>query len=161
MWHEVEEGRLPEVPPIEWYVHTTLDPSLQDPEGNHSSALFVQSVPYAPAATTWEAALDGYVDHLLEMCDRFAPGTSDLVVDRFALPPPGIEAHFGITGGHIFHLDNSYSFTDRVPYATGLPGLYAGGSGCHPAGSVMGAPGYNAAHRLLRDVGVAATGVRG
>jgi phytoene dehydrogenase-like protein len=154
MWEEVQAGRLPDLPPIEWYVHTTLDPSLRDPQGNHSSALFVQSVPYAPADTTWEDALDGYVDHLLEICDRFAPGTSELVVDRFALPPPGIESHFGITGGHIFHLDNSYSFTDRVPYATGLPGLYAGGSGCHPAGSVMGAPGYNAAQRLLRDVGV-------
>ena len=159
MWQEVQAGQLPEFPPIEWYVHTTLDPSLQDPAGNHSSALFVQSVPYAPAGTTWDASLDGYVDHLLEICDRFAPGTSDLVVDRFALPPPGIEEHFGITGGHIFHIDNSYAFTDRVPYATGLPGLYAGGSGCHPAGSVMGAPGYNAAHRLLRDVGVAAAGV--
>jgi phytoene dehydrogenase-like protein len=154
MWDEVQAGRLPDLPPIEWYVHTTLDPSLRDAQGNHSSALFVQSVPYAPADTTWEDALDGYVDHLLEICDRFAPGTSELVVDRFALPPPGIESHFGITGGHIFHLDNSYSFTDRVPYATGLPGLYAGGSGCHPAGSVMGAPGYNAAQRLLRDVGV-------
>lgn len=155
MSEEVESGRLPELPSIEWYVHTTLDPSLRDPEGNHSSALFVQSVPYTPVDTTWDQALDGYVDHLLEICDRFAPGTSELVVDRFALPPPGIEAHFGITGGHIFHLDNSYSFTDRVPYATGLPGLYAGGAGTHPGGSVMGAPGYNAAQRLLRDVGVA------
>lgn len=154
MWEEVEAGRLPDLPPIEWYVHTTLDPTLRDPEGNHSAALFVQSVPYQPADTTWEAALDGYVDHLLEICDRFAPGTSDLVVDRFPLPPPGIESHFGITTGHIFHLDHLYSFTDRVPYATGLPGLYAGGSGCHPAGSVMGAPGFNAAHRLLQDVGV-------
>jgi phytoene dehydrogenase-like protein len=74
----------------------------------------------------------------------------------FALPPPGIEAHFGITGGHIFHVDNAFSFTDRVSYATGLPGLYAGGAGCHPGGSVTGAPGHNAAMRILDDLGVAA-----
>ncbi|MFZ0216650.1 MAG: NAD(P)/FAD-dependent oxidoreductase [Candidatus Dormiibacterota bacterium] len=153
MWAQVEAGRLPELPPIEWYVHTTLDPTLRDDDGNHSAALFVQSVPYAPAGASWDEALPGYVDHLLSICDRFAPGTSDLVVDTFALPPTGIERHFGITGGHIFHLDNSFAFTDRVPYATGLPGLYAGGAGCHPAGSVMGAPGHNAAQRLLRDLG--------
>lgn len=151
MWREVSAGRLPGRPPVEWYV----DPGLAS-DGHHSSALFVQSVPYAPAEASWDALLPAYVSHLLEICDGFAPGTSDLVEDVFALPPPGIEAHFGITGGHIFHVDNAFSFTDRVPYATGLPGLYAGAAGCHPGGSVTGAPGHNAAMRILDDLGVAA-----
>ncbi|HYZ03073.1 MAG TPA: NAD(P)/FAD-dependent oxidoreductase [Candidatus Binatia bacterium] len=151
MWEDVSAGRLPAQPPIEWYV----DPGLSS-GGYHSSALFVQSVPYAPAGTSWDALLPEYVSHLLGICDRFAPGTPDLVEDVFALPPPGIEAHFGITGGHIFHVDNAFSFTDRIPYATGLPGLYAGGAGCHPGGSVTGAPGHNAAMRILGDLGVAA-----
>ncbi len=47
MWDDVRAGRLPAEPTIEWYVHTTVDPSLQDEAGHHSSALFVQSVPYA------------------------------------------------------------------------------------------------------------------
>ena len=64
----------------------------------------------------------------------------------------GIEAHFGITGGHIHHMDNTISFTDRMPYATGVPGLYAGSAGCHPAGSVIGAAGHNAARRILADL---------
>jgi phytoene dehydrogenase-like protein len=93
------------------------------------------------------------VDDLLAICDRYAPGTSDLVVDTFPLTPPGIEAHFGITGGHIHHVDNCVSFTDRMPYATGVPGLYAGSAGCHPAGSVIGAAGHNAAQRILADLG--------
>ena len=45
------------------------------PAGHHSSALFVQSVPYTLAGTTWDAELPGYVDRLLEICDRYAPGT--------------------------------------------------------------------------------------
>lgn len=153
MWTDVQAGRLPDFPTMEWYVHTAVDPSLQDPDGHHSSALFVQSVPYAPAGTSWEEALPGYVEHLLSIADRFAPGTSDLVADTFALTPPGIEEHFGITGGHIHHVDNAVAFADRVPYATGLAGLYAGSAGCHPAGSVIGAAGWNSAHRVLSDLG--------
>ncbi|MEO3744755.1 NAD(P)/FAD-dependent oxidoreductase [Plantactinospora sp. B5E13] len=153
MWADVRAGRLPEEPTIEWYLHTTVDPSLRDPAGHHSSALFVQSVPYAPADASWEELLPGYVDKLLAICDRYAPGTSDLVADAVPLTPPGIEAHFGITGGHIHHVDNTVSFTDRMPYATGLDGLYAGGAGCHPAGSVIGAAGHNAARRILTDLG--------
>jgi phytoene dehydrogenase-like protein len=152
MWADVRAGRLPAEPTVEWYLHTTVDPSLQDDDGHHSSALFVQSVPYELAGTTWDAELPGYVERLLALCDRYAPGTSELVVDAVPLPPPGIEAHFGMTGGHIHHVDNTVSFTDRMPYATGLDGLYAGSAGCHPAGSVIGAAGHNAARRILRDL---------
>ena len=153
MWADVQAGRLPAEPTIEWYVHTTVDPSLQDEAGHHSSALFVQSVPYTLAGTTWEEALPGYVRQLLAICDRYAPGTSDLVADLMPLTPPGIERHFGITGGHIHHVDNTVSFNERMPYATGLDGLYAGSAGAHPAGSVIGAAGHNAAQRILKDLG--------
>jgi phytoene dehydrogenase-like protein len=153
MWADVQAGRLPEEPTIEWYLHTTVDPSLQDEEGHHSSALFVQSVPYHLADTTWDEALPGYVDKLLAICDRYAPGTTDLVADMMPLTPPGIEKHFGITGGHIHHVDNTVAFDQRMPYATGLDGLYAGSAGAHPAGSVIGAAGHNAARRILTDLG--------
>jgi phytoene dehydrogenase-like protein len=153
MWADVRAGRLPAEPTIEWYVHTTVDPALRDADGHHSAALFVQSVPYTLDGTTWDAALPGYVDRLLAICDRYAPGTSAAVADTMPLSPPGIERHFGITGGHIHHVDNTVSFADRMPYATGLDGLYAGSAGCHPAGSVIGAAGHNAALRILRDLG--------
>jgi phytoene dehydrogenase-like protein len=152
MWLDVEAGRLPDFPTMEWYVHTTVDPTLQDRAGHHSSALFVQSVPWQPAGSTWKRELDGYVDHLIGIADTFAPGTIDAVADTFALTPPGIEEHFGISQGHIHHVDNTVAFTDRVPYVTGLPGLYAGSAGCHPAGSVIGAAGYNSARRVLADL---------
>jgi phytoene dehydrogenase-like protein len=154
MWADVQAGRLPAEPTLEWYVHTTVDPSLQDEAGHHSSALFVQSVPYELAGTTWDAALPGYVSQLLSICDRYAPGTSDLVADMMPLTPPGIEEHFGITGGHIHHVDNTVAFNERMPYFTGLDGLYAGSAGAHPAGSVIGAAGHNVARRILKDLGV-------
>lgn len=151
---DVKAGRLPRFPTIEWYVHTTVDPSMKDPEGHHNSALFVQWVPYELAGTTWEDEEEPYVRHLLGICDRFAPGTSALVADTFPLTPPKIEKHFGIHRGHIHHVDNSFGFSDRLPYATPLEGVYSCSAGCHPAGSVIGAAGHNAAERVARDLGL-------
>jgi len=155
MWADVQVGRLPNFPTIEWYLHTTADPSLQDAGGHHSSALFVQSVPYTLAEGSWEARLPAYVEHLLGICDRFAPGTTQLVADTFPLAPPDIERHFGIRHGHIHHVDNGIAFDRRMPYRTGVDGLYAGSAGCHPAGSVIGAAGHNVAQEVLADLGVA------
>ena len=39
---DVQAGKLPDFPTIEWYCHTTVDRSLQDENGYHNSALFVQ-----------------------------------------------------------------------------------------------------------------------
>ena len=150
---DVKAGRLPQFPTIEWYVHTTVDPSMRDPAGNHNSALFVQWVPYELKGTTWEAEEEKYVKTLLAICDKFAPGTSDLVVDTFPLHPKKVEQHFGITRGHIHHVDNAFGFSDRLPYRTPVQGLYSCSAGCHPAGSVIGAAGHNAAERVLGDLG--------
>jgi phytoene dehydrogenase-like protein len=146
------EGRLADFPTIEWYTHTTVDPSLRDVQGRHSGALFVQWAPAHPEGG-WDARIDDYVEHLLGICDRFAPGTSALVSDVDPLPPPEIERRFGIRGGHIHHVSNRLSFADRLPYETPVEGLYFCGAGCHPAGSVIGAAGYNAAHRVLAATG--------
>jgi phytoene dehydrogenase-like protein len=152
----VQAGRLADFPTIEWYIHTTVDPSLRDEQGHHNSALFVQWVPHTLTGTTWEAEEPRYVQHLLSICDRFAPGTSDLVVDTFPLHPQKIERYFGITRGHIHHVDNRFGFADRLPYRTPIAGLYSCSAGCHPAGSVIGAAGHNAARRVLADLAIRA-----
>ena len=151
-----QQGRLPEFPSIEWYVHSTLDPTLSDAQGRLSSALFVQWVPERLAESDWESEVESYSDHLLSICDRFAPGTSKLVVDRMALHPGRIASHFGISSGHIHHIDNSFGFTDRFPHRTPVAGLYSCSAGTHPAGSVIGSAGYIAARCLLADLGVPA-----
>jgi phytoene dehydrogenase-like protein len=147
----VQQGRLADFPTIEWYIHTTIDPSLRDGE-HHNSALFVQWVPLELSESSWEVEEEKYARHLLSICDRFAPGTSDLVVDMFPLHPKKIEEYFGITNGHIHHVDNAFGFSGRLPYVTPIAGLYSCSAGCHPAGSVIGAAGHNAAQRVLKDL---------
>lgn len=150
---DTKAGKLAEFPSIEWYFHTPVDPSLRDDQGHHNSALFVQWVPFQPKGSTWEKEESRYVQHLLSICDRFAPGTSDLVVETFVLSPPRIESHFGITHGHIHHVDNKRGFNERLPYETPVQGLYFCSAGCHPAGSVIGAAGHNAAGVVLKALG--------
>jgi phytoene dehydrogenase-like protein len=146
------DGQLDPLPPIEWYLHSVLDPTLRDSSGRHSSAFFVQGVPHTPAGSSWSEEKDGYVARLLDFAETYAPGLSSLVVDVDALAPPDIEARFGITGGNIFHVDNKISFTDRMPYRVGVAGVYAGAAGCFPAGSVIGCAGHNAAQAILADL---------
>jgi phytoene dehydrogenase-like protein len=155
-FEKVQAGELADFPTLEWYMHTPADPTLRDDRGRHSSAFFVQWVPYELHNNSWDEEEDRYVKHLLSIADQFAPGFSDSVVDVFTLTPKKIEQHFGISYGHIHHVDNTFGFDQRMPYATPIAGLYACSAGCHPAGSVIGAAGHNAAMRVLKDLGMRA-----
>lgn len=150
----VQAGRLADFPTIEWYVHSTVDRSLTDPKGRISAAFFVQWVPYELADSSWDIEGERYARRLLEIADRFAPGTSELVVDWQVLHPKSIEEHFGIAYGHIHHVDNGFGFADRVPHKTPIGGLYSASAGTHPAGSVIGAAGYLAAKCCFAELGV-------
>jgi phytoene dehydrogenase-like protein len=156
-FERVRAGELAEFPTIEWYIHSRADPSLRDDAGRHNAAFFVQWVPYELATSSWDAEEARYVRHLCDIADRFAPGFSGSVVDVFTLTPPKIEQHFGISFGHIHHVDNTFGFDQRMPYATPIAGLYSCSAGCHPAGSVIGSAGHNAAMRIIKDLGGAAS----
>jgi phytoene dehydrogenase-like protein len=153
-FEQARAGKLADFPAIEWYIHTPADPTLQDDQGRHNSAFFVQWVPYDLRNGSWTEEEDRYARHLLGIADRFAPGFSDSVVDLFTLTPKKIEEHFGISYGHIHHVDNTFGFDQRMPYATPVAGLYSCSAGCHPAGSVIGAAGHNCAMRVLKDLGL-------
>jgi phytoene dehydrogenase-like protein len=154
-FEKVKHGELAEFPTIEWYIHTQADPSLKDDLGRHNSAFFVQWVPYElSGGKRWEDEESKYVEHLLGIAERFAPGFRSSVVDVFPLTPKKVEEHFGITYGHIHHVDNTFGFDQRMPYATPVQGLYSCSAGCHPAGSVIGSAGHNAAVRVGKDLGM-------
>ena len=93
---------------------------------------------------------------------RYAPGFKDSIVGKEVLPPPELERVFGLTGGNIFHgsmsLDQLYlarPTTDSSPGpATPVSSLLLCGSGAHPGGGVMGAPGRIAARRAAHIMGI-------
>jgi len=157
---DVQRGKLPDFPSIEIYHQTAVDGSLTDEKGRISAAMFVQWVPYHIKGEDGEGELQGgwsdgaeeaYVHKLLGIWERFAPGVSSLVDDMFVLSPPKIEEHFGIMHGHIHHIDNTFCFDQRASYKhPEVDGLWSCSAGCHPAGSVIGCAGHNAAVEMLK-----------
>lgn len=140
MWADVQAGRLPAEPTIEWYLHTTVDPSLSDAAGHHSSALFVQSVPYELAGTTWDAALPDYVDRLIGIVERYAPGTCDLIADAVPLPRPASRSTSASPAG------TSTTSTTRSRSPTGCPTPPAS-TACTPAAPAATRPAASSARQ--------------
>jgi phytoene dehydrogenase-like protein len=78
---------------------------------------------------------------------------------REVLSPWDLEQVFGLTEGNIFHgemtPDQLFFLRPAPHWANDRPpvrGLYLCGSGAHPGGGVMGAPGENAAREILKDI---------
>ena len=149
---DANAGRLPVEPAIECVFPSVTDPAHTDPDGGrHSASLLVPWVPYDLAGTTWSAEEERFTMLLVGILDSFAPGARDLVVETSLLHPKKIETHFGLTRGHVFHVDDNHLFGDRMPPHTPISGLYACGRGCAPAGRFGGAAGLVAARRVLSD----------
>ena len=157
-WDDAKYGRPSENPLIEMTCPTIYDPSLA-PSGKHILGIFLQYAPYTLRDTTWDEIREPYGDRILEVIGQYAPNIYQAVVERQVLSPLDLERRFGISGGNIFHgemsLDQMFFLRPAAGWAryrTPIPGLWLCGSGAHPGGGVMGAPGYNAAREMLQGL---------
>ena len=132
---------------------------LVAPAGKATLSIFTQYFPYELAEGTWAERRDEIADHAIARYAEYAPNVPGAIVARQVLAPPDIEDRFGLTGGHIFQgeLVPEQAFDMRpVPgsksYEGPIHGLYLCGSGAWPGGCVMGAPGHNAAHEVIRNL---------
>ncbi len=120
--------------------------------------IFLQYAPYTLREGTWDELRDPFADRVLNIIEEYAPGFRSLVEHRQVLTPLDLERRVGITGGNIFHgemsLDQMFSLRPAAGWARyrmPVRRLYLCGSGAHPGGGVMGAPGYNAARAILQS----------
>ncbi|HLW99276.1 MAG TPA: NAD(P)/FAD-dependent oxidoreductase [Candidatus Acidoferrales bacterium] len=156
-WDDAKYGRPSAHPLIEMTIPTTYDDSIAPP-GKHIMGIFLQYTPYKLAEGNWHDVKEAYADRVMDHIEEYAPGFKSLVRHRQVLSPLDLEEIYGLTGGNIFHGEMSLGqlfFLRPVPgwarYRTPVRGLYMCGSGTHPGGGVMGAPGYNAAREILKD----------
>jgi phytoene dehydrogenase-like protein len=139
-------------------------PSLTDPTvappGKHVLSAFVQYAPYhlAEGADDWPNQREAFGDAVVDTLEELAPGLKDSILHRQVLTPWDLEKDFGLTEGNIFHGELSLeqlAFLRPAPgwahYKTPLRRLWMCGSGTHPGGGVMAAPGRLAAERMLRE----------
>jgi phytoene dehydrogenase-like protein len=156
-WDDAKYGRPSQSPLLELTVPTMYDPSLAPP-GRHIMGIFLQYAPYTLRDATWDDLREPFANRVFDLIEEYAPGFRSLIVEKQVLTPLDLERRFGLTGGNIFHgemsLDQMFVMRPLPGYAryrTPIRGLYLCGSGTHPGGGVMGAPGHNAAREILKD----------
>lgn len=155
-WDDAKYGRPSQSPLLELTVPTMYDPSLAPPD-RHIMGIFLQYAPYTLREGNWDEMREPFTNRVFDLIEQYAPGFRSLIVESQTLTPLDLERRFGLTGGNIFHGEMSLDqmFVMRplagcARYRTPVKGLFLCGSGTHPGGGVMGAPGYNAAREILK-----------
>lgn len=156
-YNTAARGELPADLWVDCVMASNVDDTLA-PAGRHMLTCFVQYVPWCLNQGDWDARRDELGDSVVRKIAAYAPGFADSIVARCVLTPLDLQRTFGITEGNIFHGDlglDQLFFMRPLPgwcqYRTPVPGLYLCGAGAHPGGGVTGAPGFNAARRMLAD----------
>ena len=131
------------------------------PPGKHVMSCFVQYAPYHLSEGTWDDAARGVRRHgRSTRIAEYAPNIKDIILHRQVLTPLDIEREFGLSEGNIFQGELTLEqlfFLRPAPgwaqYRTPVKNLYMCGSATHPGGGIMGAPGRNAAMRVIKETG--------
>jgi phytoene dehydrogenase-like protein len=155
-YDDAKYGRYSRRPYIDMVIPTLTDPSLAPP-GKHVVSCFVQYAPYHLKEGTWDDCREAFGDTVIDTLAEYAPNIKDRILHRQVLTPLDIERTFGLTEGNIFQGELTLEqllFLRPAPgwaqYSTPVKNLFMCGSATHPGGGIMGAPGRNAARRILR-----------
>lgn len=158
-YDQAKYGKFSSQPYLEIVVPTMLDASLAPP-GRHLMLINVQYAPYHLSDGTWDDQRENLTRTVLEMLESIAPGIGNLILHQLTLTPLDLERRFSLPEGCIYHGQMSLDqqlFMRPVPgygsYRTPIQNLYLCGASSHPGGGVTGAPGYNAAHLIIRELG--------
>jgi phytoene dehydrogenase-like protein len=154
-YDQAKYGEFSRRPYIDMVIPTLTDPSVAPP-GKHVLSCFVQYAPYKLANGTWDDQREAFGNTVVDTIAEYAPNIRDIILHRQVLTPLDLEREFGLTEGNIFQGELTLEqlfFARPVPgwakYETPVKNLWMCGSATHPGGGIMGAPGRNAALRIL------------
>jgi len=155
-YDQAKYGEFSRRPYIDMVIPTLTDPSIAPP-GKHIMSCFVQYAPYKlKPGLSWDTERDRFGDTVIDTIAEHAPNIRDIILHRQVLTPLDLERDFGLTEGNIFQGELTLEqlfFLRPAPgwaqYATPVRNLWMCGSATHPGGGIMGAPGRNAALRIL------------
>jgi phytoene dehydrogenase-like protein len=155
-----KEGRWSRAPYLDILIPSQIDPTMA-PDGKHYMSVFVQYCPYKLADGEWDdGKRKAFGDTVIDTIARHSPNFKDLILHAEIRTPWDIEREVGLTEGNIFQGELTFDqllFNRPIPgyaqYRAPVRGMYMCGSSTHPGGGVMGAPGFNAAGAILRDMG--------
>jgi phytoene dehydrogenase-like protein len=146
-------------PYLDLLMPTMTDPTMAPP-GKHYMSVFVQYVPHKLAGRDWtDADREAFKRTEFAQISRYSPDFERLVLHAEVRTPQELEAEVGLTEGNIFQGELTFDqllfnrpFPGFAQYRGPFKGMYLCGSGSHPGGGVMAAPGANAAREVLLDL---------
>jgi phytoene dehydrogenase-like protein len=151
---DAKYGRFSRRPYIDIVIPSLTDPSVAPP-GKHVMSCFVQYAPYHLNGH-WDDEREAFGDTVIDTIAEHAPNLRERILHRQVLTPLDLEREFGLSEGNIFQgeltLEQLFFLRPAAGYAdyrTPLKRLFMCGSATHPGGGIMGAPGRNAALRVL------------
>jgi phytoene dehydrogenase-like protein len=158
-YDDAKYGRFSRRPALDCVIPSLTDPSVAPP-GKHVMSIFVQYAPYhlKEGAADWENQREAFGDAVVETLERFFPGLEERILHRHVLTPWDLEKTYGLTEGNIFHGELSLEqlafmrpAAGWARYRTPVRKLWLCGSGAHPGGGIMAAPGQLCAATLLES----------
>jgi phytoene dehydrogenase-like protein len=154
---EAKYGRFSRRPYLDIVIPSLTDPSVAPP-GKHVMSCFVQYAPYHLAEGTWDDQREAFGDTVVDTLAQYAPNIRNIIRHRQVVTPLDLEREWGLSEGNIFQGELTLEqlfFLRPAPgwaqYRTPIANLYMCGSATHPGGGIMGAPGRNAAMKILAD----------
>lgn len=158
-YDEAKYGEFSKRPYIDCILPSVIDPDMAPP-GKHVMSCFVQYAPYDLNGGWSDEKREAFGDAVIDTLSEYIPNLKNIILHRQVLTPVDIEEMIGLTQGNIFQGELSLSqlFFLRpaagwAKYRTPIKGYWQCGSGVHPGGGIMGAPGQLAAFEMLREAG--------
>jgi phytoene dehydrogenase-like protein len=156
-YDDAKYGRYSKKPYVDIVMPSLTDPSVAPP-GKHVMSCFVQYAPYHLKEGSWDEHREALGDTVIDTLAEYAPNLRGIIRHRQVLTPLDLEREWGLSEGNIFQGELTLEqlfFLRPAPgwaqYRTPVDNLYMCGSATHPGGGIMGAPGRNAASRILAD----------
>jgi phytoene dehydrogenase-like protein len=154
---DAKYGHFSRRPYMDIVIPSLTDPSVAPP-GQHVMSCFVQYAPYHLADGTWDDQREAFGDTVVDTLAEYAPNIRNIIRHRQVVTPLDLEREWGLSEGNIFQGELTLEqlfFLRPAPgwaqYRTPIGNLYMCGSATHPGGGIMGAPGRNAAMKILAD----------
>lgn len=157
-YDDAKYGEFSERPYMDVIIPSMIDPDMAPP-GKHVMSCFVQYAPYNLNGGWNDAKREAFGDAVVDTLADFFPNIKELILHRQVLTPVDIERIAGLSQGNIFHGELSLSqllflrpAAGYAKYRTPIKNYWQCGSGTHPGGGIMGAPGRLAALEVLKEM---------
>lgn len=159
-WEDARNGEPSRMPVMEVQMPSAYDTSVAPP-GHHVLSIWALYAPSRLSTGSWDGRREEIGKRLIDTLASYAPNLRDVIVDWSLFTPADMEQRMALTDGNIRHLDMipgqmlaKRPLSGWANYRTPIGNLYLCGAGTHPGGEVTGAPGHNAAHMILEDLGL-------